>query len=652
MSMSALEHDKATMRAVAEALMPRPRTRPSEWVAQNVYVDRRAGVDAEGPMNVHYYPWGGAFLDLLYDHPKKKGVVCMKPSQRGITLLCIAYIAYSMACEGGNLLYLMGKEDEANSMSGNRFDPMLRSVRALKGRLGAVLSDDRRSENMLSYPYDEGVLNLGTAGSPGSVSSTTYRVLVIDEFDQAQEAFPKSKGALLEFAEGRQTAIRGGSEVWLFSHPTVEDKGIAQVSRERSDQGRWVFDCPRCGGVFDPHFDKCIVFDLYSEDGLVPELDSHRVVCRACGGAISTEERQRAVWPAEGQPGGRPGGSGRFWSPLGDAEADGKEYLGADIDGLCDPYRSNRQLARTRADALTPEARQAVLNVQGGKPVSKQTVVITAETMAEVLAAPKTLVLPGGPKGIVVTALGADVQSPRENLRFYCAAAAMSASGICYVTDLARVQGFEALTGWAQQAGVAVDDGTGSGSAVRTIGPRYFAIDDRYESGQVKGFCRSTIYNAASQQRMSLVPVGFVSSSVLNKDNPCVLRADRRRTDPDRPALGMIDMFDLYRHSWVDRVLMMMQQNQIRIAMPLDRRPPDLQMHLTAQMLTEKRQPHNWGEVQMEWDLAKGRRDDWFMAITYAVWGLFVPGQAAHLMAMASRPASVASQLPKLPKMW
>ncbi|MCA3003789.1 MAG: phage terminase large subunit family protein, partial [Phycisphaerales bacterium] len=166
--MNTATHDANLMRAVAAAMRPRVWRRPSEWVRENVRVRRTMGFGHDGAYDPGHYPWLAAFLDALYDRPWARGVVVPKPSQRGITVAMLAYIAAVVATKGGNVLYLMGKEDEAKEQAAGRLWPMLQAVPALRERLGHVDTGDRRTTGVLSMPYDEGVVRCVTAGSAPS----------------------------------------------------------------------------------------------------------------------------------------------------------------------------------------------------------------------------------------------------------------------------------------------------------------------------------------------------------------------------------------------------------------------------------------------------------------------------------------------------
>lgn len=621
------KYDAPMLRAFTRAVRPRIVGRPSEFAADNLRLDATQGATVTGRFDPGYLPWVRAWMDALYDHPRYKGAIGIKRAQYGLTLGRLAGLAASVHGHSGGHLYLIGREEDAESIAGARWSPFTR-CEALRDRFDNLDENDRRAQKIYTYPYDSGVVNFATAKSASAVSSHTYRVVIIDEFDQCDRAFPKHFGELLPFAEARTLAVPVGSEMWLFSHPTDDKSGGAKVFRDKSTMHRWVFDCPNCGGPCDLD-SSCIVFDRIDGDGR-KDPASHWLRCPCCKQRVDDDERRRRVWesPAASRW-GRPGGSGHLWSPLSAEEQAKRTYLGFAVNGLMDPNHSSMHYAVMLAEAVTPEQLRSTLNTHFGEVVaSTVATAVTAEMLERLYDAADLPALPGGRLGVKFVTSGADVQAPRDNPHIYAVSCAFAATGKVFVTDMRRVRGFTAWHEYVRSARVRLTDGGDSDTVTQTIGCRMAAIDDRYESGQVKDACRAAVYSAASSGRVQLVPVGNAASTVLNRDNPFVLRKDEKRTHPTKPHLGMIEMFDLHRHSWVDRVLSLITEKRLLIVASLDGlegRPTRAEVNeqLTSQVLTAKRELHtNWqgsDDGNMEWDRADNKRDDWLMAIVYGV---------------------------------
>ncbi|MGH7133011.1 MAG: phage terminase large subunit family protein [Phycisphaerales bacterium] len=616
--------DAGMVRAFVRALKPRVVGRPSEYAAANLRLDATQGASVQGRFDPGYLPWVRAWMDALYDFPRYKGVAGKKRAQYGLTLGRLAALAASIAGNSGGHLYLIGREEDADAIAAGRWSPFTQ-CEALRDRFDKLAEGDRRAQKTYTYPYDSGVVNFATAKSASAVSTHTYRLVIIDEYDQCQRNFPKVFGDLLPFAEARTLQVRVGSEVWLFSHPTDDQHGIAVVYREQSTQHRWVFDCPRCGGPCDLD-STCIVFEKIDADGR-KDPASHWVRCPACKKDVPDDERRRRVWEGTG-PYARAGGSGRLWSPLPVDEQHRRDYLGFAVNGLMDPDHSSLHYAKMLAAATTPEATRSTLNTHFGEEVKTgAATAVNAEMLERLYDAADLPALPGGRLGVKFATIGGDVQAPRDNPHLYLTTLAFTATGKVFVTEMRRVRGFAAFHEYVRLAAVRLTDGAGD-AVKETIGVRGAALDDRYEGGQVKDTCRTAVYSAASNGRVQLVPVGNAASTILNADNPFVLRKEDKRRHPTRPDLGLIEMFDLHRHSWVDRVLSLITDGRLLVVANLDGREgrptrAEVNEQLASQVLTARRELHTrWQEGDtgvMEWDRADNKRDDWLMAIVYGI---------------------------------
>lgn len=613
--------DGRMMRRLAGALRPRKRERPSAWIEKNVTLTSKMGVQVAGRMRMGYFPWLADLADALYDHPEKKGVVAMKQTQRGFTLTVLAKMACDLATERGNMLYVIGRQEDAEMIAQERFRPMVEDCPVTRERLETARDEDPNIPDRVDViGYDAGSIYFTTAKSASGLSTKTCPRAYVDEFDQAERAFPAAYGSLLPFVKGRQYAVYYGAELWMFSHPTLWTCGIGKVFREQSDQGRWVFDCPNNGcTVALDH--RCVHFKEVDAEGR-PEPKSAVLRCPCCGEEISDEQRWRAVWPGPDRPGGRAGGSGRRESPLPDEDAAAAPYLGFMVNGLCDPYRPLLEFATALALAQAPKDLQAVLNTLFGEPYEETHQGLTAADLDDAMKTAggdggDAVTMPGGANGVKVVALGVDVQMPRDAHTLYTTTMGFTAGGDVFAS-FKLVRGFGAMLALTRTMLVNLSN-AGEGMP-RCLSPKALGIDDNWEGGAVRDTCRELVYAATGGARVDLVPLRFASRSggALSRDTPWQLRAEAKRTNPALPHLGAIEMFDLYRHHWVQRVLDLIAHKKLHVVGDV---PADLKAHLTSQVLTAKRASHNWQHEHevMEWDLAKGRRDDWLMALAYGL---------------------------------
>lgn len=612
----ATRYDAAMFAAIAAAVRPRRRVRPSEWAEAHVSLTAEMSPERPGPWSNRFMPWIRCGLDLQHDNPGKCGAVILKGAQMSFSTLMLVHRACRCVVDPGPFLYLISDDRQSKHFVSEKWDPIVASVPSL-AELFARGAEDRR-EVLLERPFPGGRMDYAGAGSPGSVSARTYREMDVDEFDQVEENFPAKFGGVWSFLSGRTAALRGRTWVNAWSHPTFWNRGIARLWDEQSDRGRWVFDCPHAGCGFpiaprwtgDHRGASCIRYEKTVGDDARPDPESVVFFCPACSRPISDAQRQRAVWPSDLVS----GGSGRRESALPASEAATRPLAGLWVHGLCNPYKTVAAYAREFSVAPDEKERRAYLNVRFGEPAEEGAggQVLDAAAVREMMAESPAPVLPGGRTGVQFVCAGADVQAPRDNPTIYAAAVAFGSNGHDWLVSLQKVSGFAAWMDWL--AGVSVQRQSDT-----PLGVRCAAIDDGYETGLVKDTCRfGRVYAAATASVVSLVPVRYVASSTLNADNPFVMRTMHKRVHPSRPELGAIDMYDLHRHSWVDRVLLKIGGRRLHLAAGV-KVPPDLEPHLSSQLLTPKKTQHgNWEDQRMEWDRAKDRRDDWLMAIVYA----------------------------------
>lgn len=598
--------DLPMLEAFRKSITPRVRRRPSEWAEENVVLTSQQGADRPGPYQCGYYPWLRTFHDILHDNPAKKGVVVVKPSQVGFTLAAFNIIASWCATNDVNILYLISRKEEAQSQVAKRWDPLVKSIPVLAERFEEAKADDQR-QVMLERPYRGGGIDFAGAGSASAVSSRTYPALVVDEWDQCEANFPSRFGGLMNFVLGRQPSRAVNKVLIVFSHPTLKGQGVDQVYTDFSDQSRWVWDCPHCGETVDPAY-ELIHFREHDDHGKpIPETAELR--CARCNSVITDDERARAVW----SPKERKGGTGRLWSPMPAEDAATRDYIGFGTHRLSDPYISVVEGARKVERAPNERERQSAMNVFWGEPYKPKAAVIDANRVEEIIRISDRIQVPGGRKGCWYLTVGTDVQAPRENPTLVSAAVAWSGLGHAFVVDLVAMRGKAAYLNWLSGLTVALSDAHAV-TGLDRMGLDAVGIDDAWPADEIKDLCRTVIYSRLSSAHIELVPMRFTTGTV-SRDVPFKLRDERKRTNPTRPELGTIPMYDLHRHPWVDRTARRVSEGTISV---LCRPPHDFSAQMTANVLRPVEQKHSWEAPRLEWEKIKDARDDWMMALVYA----------------------------------
>ncbi len=620
MNATLTKHDAPTLERLAEALRPRKRVRPSEWMAKHFEVTRGMGVERPGLFDFGFYPWLETYVDLLYDHPEKCGVVNPKPAQSGQTLATLGVLASRCATRDGRTLYIIGRQESANKIIAERWDVMERIIPPLRVRFQRGREESPRNV-LAERNYDGGGIDFVGAKSGPGLSSTTYPDLIIDEFDQAETAFPSGLGGVLKFALGRQTAVLGEKSIWIYSHPTIEGQGIDAVWRDYSDQGRWVFDCPHGGCAKPVHPTHEQIRFMGTLIGNEPDPDTAVLECPWCGKEIADRDRRARVWTE------KRGGSGRRWTDMAPEQAARRDYLGFAIDGLCNPHYPLRYFAKLLVTAMRAgeEDLQSTLNVHFGKARSRQKQLISKAVFDDVVQEGKRIggkiAVPGGDLGVRFVTMGIDVQyaagpmrgpnDTEKTLLFYVATVAWAANGYGYAIDLSRILGWTQLYQHMRDQAAMV--GAGEGNAGEVMGVKSVGIDAGWDTTNVLDHCRETIYSPHEHRRIELVPMKY--QSYLKQDNPVIMAKDDKRRHPTRPELGLIDYYWLHRHTWVDRCLQRFASKRMII---LGEAPHDFRSHMMANQLRPVETRHGQEKERDEWYKPKEFSDDWMQALAYA----------------------------------
>lgn len=615
--------ERVLWEAVAAGVAPRRLVRPSTWAEDNVVLSQEMSPTRPGPFRCSWKPYTKALHDVLHDEPAKRGLVLMKRAQIGATRAVMNLLGCWCETQPGPFLFLISDQRQAAFFASEQFDPMVKGVPALR-ELFKGGADERR-ESVLERPYKGGRVDFAGAGSVASVTSRTYTVVAIDEYDLFQQQFRSAAaGDGFQLAEARTQAAPHLAKVLVWSHPRRQGEGVHGLYERISDRRRWVFDCPHCAATVAPH-SSMIHMGAVDENG-DPDPSSAVLRCPHCGQVITDAERARAVWPPEA------GGSGRLESDLEPEEARKRHYVGLAINGLADPTVRVTDLAAGKVRARSEAELMAWHNVVMGEPYTPATAVVSADLVAQAIRKVDRVVLPAGPEGAHLLGIGVDVQAPEHNPTLYVHTRAWTATGHAFGVDYVKLTGWAALTEYVRQ--LAVPIGNAKGEIEAHLVPMVVGIDCGAFTGQVLDWCRLQVVSAVGNNHVKLLPLRFVAH--VKSTSPALKPDAKKLLDPARPWLGPLERYDLHRHSWVDREMRRWIEGRISV---LGVPPSDLAQHITANVLEPVADTHGWGNPDLEWNKQKGRRDDWAMAGTYAETAAVLAMQLDRLHEMLAAPA-------------
>lgn len=592
-------HQAAIWTAFAESIRPRVRERPSVWCANNLVMSSNL-TQSPGRFNPQSRPWMRSLLDACYENPRKKGLIGVKPSQVRFSFTMISLLLCLAATDPGPMLYVTTTGDEADDFATRVMGGIVKDSPAIAD---LIRSGGDSRETLSHKEFAGGFIDFEGAGSERGLISKSRRFVFLDEFELASRLFPKTSGNLWNTALGRLPEYEDSSLLFAWSHPRYANEDIDQRWAKVSDQGAWVWDCPHCGKTIDPSW-GCVRFlrTLGSGDDGAPDPASAVFICPHCGSQISDAERARAVWePALG-------GTGRRESLLSPEEAEKRDYLGFKISRLSDGDVPLHTLAKEFCDCGTSEELQSFMNKRIGETFTRASGIVTFDMMQACIDAQEHVVVPDPPQGAHFVTGGVDVQGPDgANPTLYTTITAWTATGMALVTLMAKVRGWAALMDLLRNYSVRRVDGA-------CMGVDACGIDCGAWSGLVLDACRNSVYSAASNARVHLVPMRF--RDYMSSTPSFALWSVDKRIDRMRAHLGPFEhAYDLHRHSWVDRTQRRWQDGRIRV---LCTPPEELQAHVAANVLMPKKDRHGWvSGNEMEWEKIKKASDDWNMALCY-----------------------------------
>ncbi len=283
----------ALIASVWSEFAPPPRLSIDEWAERYRELSPEES-PIPGPYSLEYTPVLREILRACSD-PKVRKVVVQKSAQLGYTVGVVCNVMGYHAHQRPSVqIAVFPREKSAKDFAAEKFDPMVRATKPLAERISLKSRAAGNSQTRKHYPG--GLIKLVGSNSPSDVKSTSARVVIVEEPDDASNNV-RGQGDAIKLAEERAKAYPDHL-ILIGGTPTA--KGASSIEQEilASDQRKFHVPCPHCGDEHILAWDHIII----PEDDEQPREIYGRsrwedafYTCPACGTAWTEEERHDAI---------------------------------------------------------------------------------------------------------------------------------------------------------------------------------------------------------------------------------------------------------------------------------------------------------------------------------------------------------------------
>lgn len=281
--------------AFAERLRPKPRLTVSEWADRNRRLSLKSSSEP-GPWRTARVPFAREIMDALSASDPAEEVIFVASTQVTKTEIGLNFLGYAIDYSPGPALVVLPTIEIGQLWSKQRLAPAIEASPALREKVGPERSRDGGNTVMMKE-FPDGVLRIGGANSPPSLSSMPVKYLVCDEVDR----YPRDVGASQEgggegdpvdLAEARTTSF-ARRKIYKASSPTIQSLSRIWKDWLRSSQGEYHVPCPHCGEL------QVLARENLQYDPARPE-ETAAFACVHCGALVTESAKSWMLDPANG----------------------------------------------------------------------------------------------------------------------------------------------------------------------------------------------------------------------------------------------------------------------------------------------------------------------------------------------------------------
>lgn len=273
---------------------PPPRLTIDEWAERYRELSQEESA-IPGPYSLAHTPVLREILRACSD-PTVRKVVVMKSAQLGYTVgVECNVLGYHVHQRPSVQIAVFPREKSAADFAAEKFDPMVRATKPLAARINLKSRAAGNSQTRKHYPG--GLIKLVGSNSPSDVKSTSARVAIINEPDDANTNV-RGQGDSIKMAEER---VKTYPDHLILIGGTPTGKGVSSIEAEilASDQRKYHVPCPHCDEQHIPSWDRVVIPE--ATDQPPREIYGHArpedafYTCPACGTAWTEDERHEAI---------------------------------------------------------------------------------------------------------------------------------------------------------------------------------------------------------------------------------------------------------------------------------------------------------------------------------------------------------------------
>lgn len=248
-----------------------------------------------GPYSLDHTPVLREIL-LACSDPMVRKVVVQKSAQLGYTVGVVCNVMGYHAHQRPSVqIAVFPREKSAKDFAAEKFDPMVRATKPLAERISLKSRAAGNSQTRKHYPG--GLIKLVGSNSPSDVKSTSARVVIVEEPDDASTNV-RGQGDSIKLAEERAKAYPDHL-ILIGGTPTAKNASSIEQEILASDQRKYLLPCPHCDESHVPAWERVVIPEATEQPPReiygTARWEEAFYTCPACGATWSEAERREAI---------------------------------------------------------------------------------------------------------------------------------------------------------------------------------------------------------------------------------------------------------------------------------------------------------------------------------------------------------------------